>query len=294
MFHLNVQSGEISNGDLFKILHINTQCLRNKTGQLEANNLNYDILVFSEHWMSDIELGQTKLHNFTLLSYYCRRHHIHGGVAAAVRDALVKEFHPREDLNALSIEMQIELCAIQSTTLNIIIITLYRPPQGNFTVFLDTMSNILQFISKMKYQIFILGDFNIDFNKSSIYRSDTLDLFNSYGLTNIITKNTRGSACLDNIFTNVSDCEEHVFDLGFSDHLAVGTGFINHSQAPMKVVSTLHKPITENGLNLITSLVQDVCWEFIDNENIGIDMKFEMFVTLIKNCMDLAFPEKKI
>lgn len=243
--------------------------------------------------MSDAELGQTKLHNYTFMSYYCRGHHIHGGVAAAVRDELVKEFHPRMDISELSIEREIELCAIQSATLNIIIITLYRPPQSNFAVFLDTMSNILHIIGNMNCQIFILGDFNIDFNKNSIYRYGTLDLFNSYGLSSIITKNTRGSACLDNIFTNVNDCEEYVFDVGFSDHLAVGTGFIGHSLVPMEVVSTVYRPITEDGLNVLTLLVQDVCWEFIDNENIGIDMKFEMFVTLIKNCMDLAFPEKK-
>lgn len=277
----------------FSILHINSQCLRNKTVQIEANNFDNDILVFSEHWMSDLEIKQTKLHNYSFVSSYCRRYHIHGGVAAAVSDFHVKEFSSREDINALTVERQIEICAIESYILKMIIITIYRPPLGNFAIFLDTVSNILQTISNLKHQVFILGDFNVDFLKESTIRGDTLDLFHSYGLNSLITKSTRGSACLDNIFTNVSDCESYVLDVGFSDHLAIGVGFANHKPNPKENVSTIYRPITENGLIIMKFLVQDVCWDFIANKNIDIDTKFKMFLTLLKNCVDLAFPEKK-
>lgn len=69
-------------------------------------------MVISEHWMSNLEIEQTKICNYSFVSSFCRRCHIHGGVAAAVKDNYVNKFSPREDIGALSIEGQIEMCAL--------------------------------------------------------------------------------------------------------------------------------------------------------------------------------------
>ena len=60
--------------------------------------------------------------------------------------------------------------------------------------------------------------------------------------------NTRGNACLDNILTNVVELSSDVFDLGFSDHLAVTVQFNLPSWPKDDLGDHVCRPITERGL----------------------------------------------
>ncbi|XP_045480431.1 uncharacterized protein LOC123684919 [Harmonia axyridis] len=275
-----------------RLLHINVQCLRNKIEQIEALCLDHDIVLFSEHWMCVRELEQVKLHDFTVLSSYSRRHRGHGGVAAALRNFHIDKFVPRNDINLKSVEVESEVCAIQSTQLKTLIIAVYRSPLGNFNVFLDVIASILELINCCDFHVFVLGDFNINFLRDSTNKSAIVDLFSSYGLHGIVSSATRGSACLDNIFTNVDDCRGCVIDLGFSDHLGIETEFVCDVGTRGVGEVTVCRPLTRVGMDTLKYLVRDICWDFIWDTNIGTESKFDMFVTFIKNCVDLSFPPK--
>lgn len=275
-----------------KILFINVQCLRNKIEQIESKSMDYDVLLFGEHWLSELEIEQVKIINYTIVSSYSRRCHVHGGVAAAVRNSLVNRFVPRNDINSKSIETDIEVCAIQSDLLNVIIISLYRPPKGNFNIFLELLTDILEVIATCKSNVFIMGDFNIDFLEEGSNRSAIVDLFSSYGLHRIIHSPTRGVACLDNIFTSDRECVGYTVDLGFSDHSGVETSILSDSSVQREQKFTVCRPITQIGLSSLMFFVRDICWDFVDNVGINTNKKFEMFVILLKNCVDLAFPQR--
>lgn len=277
---------------MFGILHINVQCLRNKIEQIESSSINHDIILLSEHWMCMRELEIVKLHNYTIVSSFSRRYRSHGGVAAAVKNSLVGQFVPRNDINLKSLEMEIGICAIQSTQLKTIIIALYRPPLGKFDIFLDVFTSIMELINGCDCRIFIVGDFNVNFLIDSTNKSAIIDLFSSYGLRGIVSSATRGSACLDNIFTNVDECMGCVIDLGFSDHLGVETKYICDLGSERDSKLTVCRPLTRVGFDTLKFLVGNICWDFLEADNISTDSKFEMFITFLKNCTDLAFPQK--
>ena len=276
----------------FSILQINTQCLRNKLLQLEANQFNHNILCFSEHWLTDNEIKQLKIPNYTIISHFSRQFHGHGGVAVAAIDCLADRFFPRDDLKSLSVEMNCEICAIQSETLKVIVITVYRPPSGNYEIFFDIMQHTLDQVTKLNYSLFINGDFNINFANVNSFTLGLTDLIHSYGLKILIKSNTRGNACLDNVFTNVYECEGYVQDVGFSDHLAVIAVCDLPEPSEEPTVTTKCRPVTQRGLLHFRDLVCDICWDFIADNGINTDDKFKMFVYFLKNCADLAFPEK--
>ena len=58
---------------------------------------------------------------------------------------------------------------------NVIIANLYRPPQGNVTNFISYLENILGKIRLENLDIFIMGDFNIDFSDKGIETTRKLE-----------------------------------------------------------------------------------------------------------------------
>ena len=75
-------------------------------------------------------------------------------------------FLSREDIK-IDLDL-VDILAIEihkdelNTKYNIIIITLYRPPNIQINVFIDKLTDLLQFLRKENKYIFIVGDFNVD------------------------------------------------------------------------------------------------------------------------------------
>ena len=242
--------------------------------------------------MSEDEIKQLKISGYKIVSYFSRRHHSHGGVAVAIEGSFLQYFFCRTDINNLSVEMDCEVCAAQSDVLEMIIITFYRPPSGDFQIFSNILHHVLNEIFKLKYQIFINGDFNVDFNVDNPKVCSLGDLVRSFYLNMLIKSNTRGSACLDNIFSNTGDHLAYTLDVGFSDHLAVAVEFNTSKKIESPIIKSVCRPITQAGLTQLMGLLQDTSWEFIDCMQTSTESKFEMFVTFIRNGIDLVFPEK--
>ena len=91
---------------------------------------------------------------------------------------------------------------------NVIIATVYRPPNHNLVLFLEKFNQIIFNISKSNKECYIMGDYNIDMfhlNEHSPTQEFVDSLFSHmfYPLINRPTCITAHSATLiDNIFTN--------------------------------------------------------------------------------------------
>ena len=134
-----------------------------------------------------------------------------------------------EDLCEYSI---IEIIKQQSA--NVIMISLYRPPDTDLTLFDTKLSKFLQYVTKNlgKKKMIIAADWNIDFLKLNSNTKIDQFLINmeSFGLVPSITVPTRiterSATLLDNILTNCVHEEYYtrvIYD-DISDHLPV---FIN-------------------------------------------------------------------
>jgi hypothetical protein len=64
----------------------------------------------------------------------------------------------------LSEELTCELTGIYIKKINAVLITLYRSPLGDFNKFAEILESLLSKLVNEKYQIIIIGDFNVHFN----------------------------------------------------------------------------------------------------------------------------------
>lgn len=100
---------------------------------------------------------------------------------------------------------------------------LYRPPSTNSTIDLRIESNI-ELAYLKNHETIIMGDFNIDFLKPTIYKKHLLSkALKSMQFTQLINTATRpiSSSCLDHVYTSHKQFISHlsVPDIGLADHL---------------------------------------------------------------------------
>ena len=234
------------------ILHLNIRCIRNKILEIEAQNLKYDFLCFSEHWLRMEEMDILNINGYNVVTGYCRSNTVHGGVVILAKTNLINLCVEANEINNLSIEVHCELCAIKCDKLNLILITVYRSPAGNFDIFLNTLHSMFNLIINKKCVVIINGDFNLYFNTKDKKTLIFNDLIQTFGFYSTIVNNTRGNSCLDNILINVADDTFSVktIDTNLSDHLAITIRYyINSIQSCNKLI--YHKPITTWGLFLL-------------------------------------------
>ena len=144
-----------------------------------------------------------------------------GGVGIFLKHEI--KFKRRYDLANHLESLWIEICLKNSKS--VLIGCYYRPPEGskysinNFSeVFEEQLTNVV----KTNKEIIILGDFNIDYNKTD--NRDFKSLLNIFRLTQVITEPTRttetSSTLIDLTITNHPEniMNKGVFPNSIADH----------------------------------------------------------------------------
>lgn len=188
---------------MFTIYLLNTQCLRNKIGEINAIQSDFSLLCFTEHWLNADELKCAIIDNYVLVSFYCRSVYIHGGVSIFVNISLSSFFVSRDDISELSVEKDIELCAVECVKLNILVVLIYRPPSGNFETFINIMQSLFELLCSSSLYVVVAGDFNLDFLSNTSRITQFTDIYCCFNLTPTIHECTRLDSCLDNYLTNI-------------------------------------------------------------------------------------------
>jgi hypothetical protein len=123
--------------------------LRNKTDEL-INSFEIDviyphILCLRKHHMVEQDLLYLTLPGYLLGSRFCRLKLQRGGVCIFVRNDQC--FNKIEVLHHFK-EQDLEICAIylETKTCNLIIISWYRAPLGDFILFLRTLGTTLKYL----------------------------------------------------------------------------------------------------------------------------------------------------
>jgi hypothetical protein len=107
------------------------------------------ILCFSEHHLKKLELDQINVVGYRLGAAYCRQVVKKGGVCILVQRNLN---YTTIDLGKYCKDQDIEVCALklESTSLNVCIMAVYRAPTGNFNLFLNRLDGIIKTIISKK------------------------------------------------------------------------------------------------------------------------------------------------
>ena len=162
------------------------------------------------NWSSLVKPGQTKKG---------------GGVCLYLNDQLniLTTSFGNFNRNCNDIEIQwVE--TINKNNKNMLIANCYRPPDGNVASFLEYLENSLGLLDLTKYDLLLMGDFNIDYlDKNSENTRKLKSCIKQFGIDQLINKPTRYStlrdSCLDLICTNTDHIANScVCNVNISDH----------------------------------------------------------------------------
>lgn len=180
-----------------------------------------------EHWLNCLEEDvYSNIFDLKLVSMYCRSNITRGGASIYVNNGMSCK---PIDIRALCLELHFEAVAVEITDLNIIVVALYRSPDGDFELFVNQMEQCLVKLFLSNKKIVVCGDYNVHFESSSNEEDLLVNLFRSYGLFLTSRLPTRKDACLDAAFTNLesTDYKVAVYDPLVSDHAAIVMSLVN-------------------------------------------------------------------
>ena len=184
-------------------------------------------MCLTKHHLKDLQLEKVHIENYKSGVHYCRQLHIKkGGVAIFVHNSLG---FSNTGIDHHCKEQDIEICALKLSfgTLNICVLTLYRAPSGNFSIFVLNLNTILQSLYTPMLHFIICGDININYLNDSVNKSKQGNLLLSYNLTGTINFPARvhntSATTIDNIVIDASQFERYTVTPiinGVSDHNA--------------------------------------------------------------------------
>ena len=290
---------EQKNSDLrkgFSCLHLNCRSIKrnidkfiNFLGNIE---LDFCAIGVTETWLTTDDLPlNIDGYKFIGNSRHGRRG---GGVGAYIRNDF--NFVHRSDLDVFSESLECIFIEINLSFKNIIFSVIYRPPNSPFTEFLESLTTVLNKISKENKFLYFSGDFNLNLLNadSSPQVCDFLDAFitrSIYPLIHSPTRVTNDTATLiDNIFTNtISDLHSGIFLVDVSDHFPVYCIHSRYIDKP-NTVSVKRKI---NDVNICTFIVEleKVEW---NNDFTDPNRMYNTFLDKFLYLYDKCFPKTKV
>lgn len=213
-------TSDTSNSDrpvLEKILLCNIQGLyppKNQTkvkylGELSKDN---DYLIPSPtetHLSEEIKDEELRIENYTLYRTD-RKDRTHGGIALYLR----YDVAPSAKILCSFSDSKNELLIVRVPKVNIIMVTVYRPPNSDHEKFSSILGKITEKLEESETKIIMLGNFNLSIiswpsrhicggtTSDQTQANELIKLADNHHLEQIIMKPTRMNNVLDLIFTN--------------------------------------------------------------------------------------------
>ena len=160
---------QVRSGNTHSILHQNIRNLWGKHGELEilieTEINNAEVLCFTEHWLNCHKTYAININHFTLSNAFCRSKSEHGGSRIFVRKGVMtKELNLLIELGE---EKIVELSVTELVQYAIIVICIYRTPDGRFDTFFKKIDLVIQKLIGKHKTLILCGEWNINFHQSS-------------------------------------------------------------------------------------------------------------------------------
>ena len=181
--------------------HLNIRSLRNKLDHVKmfVNHNDIDIFCITETWLNDdFDDDYIYIDGYNVFRLD-RKHQDHGGIVCYVKNSISCKSTNRFD-DELVEAMWIEINLPQ--TKPILLGTVYRAPDSKAD-YLSRLDNVFQECSNQYDDVVILGDFNVDINKSS----------NSKKINTIARHSNLSQLIKD--FTRITETTKTIIDLAF-------------------------------------------------------------------------------
>ena len=266
------------NGNNFSVLNLNIRSITANIDPLNAFlstlNTKFDILSFTESWLTDETRNLIFLNNYN--SLHCLRSSKRGGgISIFVKNSI--SFKRIESCSLSLPFIESLFMEIKHRDKKLIIATVYKPPKGNDDLFIDKLIEFINFCKINSLDEFILcGDFNynlLELNNNTTLRF--LTSMNTFSIHPLITKPTRitdtSATLLDNIFIrNPLEYTAGLLNIDISDHLPIFLVKQNFFLTPKSndCISIKYRIINDETLyNMYNMLIYYDFSEIIDNDD---------------------------
>jgi hypothetical protein len=258
-----------------------------------------NVICLTEHWKEANDLKTIKIMNYELSSSYCRKNSIHGGACIYVHKSV--EATELDVLVDLSVEMVIEISAIQINYYKLSIVCIYRPPSGDINIFFEKLSILLNITNddmKAKNTL-IVGDFNIDLLKDSPNKKKLLDLMNCVNLNPIVVCPTRytncSESCIDHAYSDIDEINFAPVKSELSDHdgQMMSISYQQNDCNTCSVEMIEMRRITPSKLNCFTEFLDMYDWDKIIKSGKEPDQILDSIINVFIHAFVQAFPMQK-
>ena len=292
------------NSNCFSALNINIRSLQKNFDQLQlalnSIDIDFQAVCITETWLTDttpINLFNIPGKNFI---HKHRTNKIGGGVGIYLNNNL--DFKLRPDLDKLDGDIECIFAEINMKNhKNMLIGSIYRPPQGNIKSFIDKLNDILNVIKSEKKIQYIMGDFNINLiNYHSHYlTNEFVDMIYSFYSKPLITKPTRitsnSATLIDNIFTNDIDniVLNGILYLDISDHLpSFVITKLSNSKCDSSLNLIIQRDFNNNNLGKFKEALSNTDWSNVLSST-DANVSYNNFLEKFSNTYNSCFPTIK-
>ena len=257
------------------ILQLNCRGIKSKLDEIEEllAELKWpDVVISSETWLKEGEERYVDIKGYTYEGIN-RKHKKGGGVGVLVKDRLIYKTRPDLSKNCQHNSYEHFFLELKGSSYNVIIGSLYRPPNTDIDKFLTEYNDTLERIGSEKNKEVILGmDHNLDLLKQTSHKKTQAFVENTLGhaLLPVITKPTRISRTSATLIDNViisdklqSNYTSNILFSNLSNHLPCYVE-INEFYAGKREATKIKKrKLNNDNLNKIKMDIGSIKWESI-------------------------------
>ena len=268
---------------------------------LDGLNHKFSVFSITESWLKDYNKDVYNLEGY---EHICkiRKNRPGGGVSIYIKNSIkydIKEnlFIDVDGVDSISVEIPKEEFKTQK---NIIVTSVYRPPNTNPKHFVSKVNNFLHQLHHENKHAFILGDYNINTIAAMVSPdnvvNDFQNTFLSYYFHPLITKPTRvfknKSSLLDNIYTNFSNIAvSGILKTEFSDHYSLFC-ITKEAKKNDSKVSHIKREFTEKNISNFKKKLEGTDWSPIYDED-HLPKAFSIFQETFTTIFEDIFPLKE-
>ena len=285
----------------FLLMQINIRSLIGKFDKFKSMlaqiHQQFSVISVVETWLKDETTEFVNISGYKFVSNH-RKNKIGGGTGLHIQDGLEYKLNSDciisdpETMESLFVEIQIP------NGKNIIVETIYHPPNQNVEAFLDKFSSIMSITSKDNKHCYLTGDFNLNLfhYENHIPTEEFMNALFSHLFLPLIrpTRLTAHSATLiDNIFTNcpaqsVCNC---ILLNDISDHLPIISVFANEvmsKKTPEEVVFRNFSNVNQE------TFARHLDWTNVMNDSGDLNKSFSNFLSEYTSHFEACFTLKKV
>lgn len=294
--------------DYLSLLHFNIRSVAKHFEEmrlyLHTLKHHFSVLGLSETWVKDSSCDLFDLDSYNLYQN-TRSEKRCGGVSIYIDSQYISK--ERVDLAYMegyieTVFAEIDKQSLSNFNKNVVIGTVYRPPNTDIVQFNATLEIILNKIKSENKYCFLMGDFNIDLIKCDTHNEtgQFLDLMFSNFYSPHVDKPTRitehSSTLIDNIFSNMNSLDTEtcggILCTDITDHYPIFHFSKIKKRCAFNEEITTRK-ITTNGKEKFHSALQNCDWDEVLTSN-NTQEAYNYFDIKMRSIFNQCFPKIRI